>query len=44
MRKADSAGIKTYRFFTNQREVHIPAESLNAAKHTFQERFGYWPA
>jgi len=44
MQRVETAGIKTYRFFTNSKEVHIPAASLNEAKHKFQERYGYWPA
>lgn len=43
-RKKTENPLKSYRFFTNSREVYIPAENLNDAKHKFQEQFGYWPA
>lgn len=44
MKKEGTAEVKTFRFFTNSKEVHIPAVSLNEARSKFQERYGYWPA
>jgi len=44
-RKSSAPSKRNYRFFTATRsEILIPAESLEEAKHEFQNKFGYWPS